>query len=112
MTGKTLSAKELESLQRANLLRETSRIAWQELESFFARGMVVQVAPHLDLVDVAFEISRDNASRLEQWIDDGDITREFDDQAADWSAQNTVVWCVVVKPWILIQPVEDNRTLN
>ena len=112
MAAKKLSAEELETLQRASLLAETSKISWQELESFFARGMIVQVAPHMDLIDVAFEISRDNAGLLEQWIDSGDLTREFDEQAAAWSEDDAVVWCVVVKPWVLVQSVRDDRVLN
>ena len=112
MAAKKLSVEELESLQRASLLGETSKIPWQELETFFARGMVVQVAPHLDLINVALEISRDNARLLEHLIDSGDITREFDEQAAAWSEDDAVVWCVVVKPWVLVQSVRDDRVLN
>jgi len=38
----------------------TSKIAWKELQRFFACGAAVFVAPTLDLVDVAYQFSIDN----------------------------------------------------
>ena len=39
---------------------ETSKIAWRDLQRFFASGSAVFVAPSLDLVDVAYQFSIDN----------------------------------------------------
>ena len=33
---------------------ETAKIAWQELQRFFAQGLAIGVEPELDLVDVAY----------------------------------------------------------
>ncbi len=99
---------ELEKLERAKLNTETATISWKEIEPYFAKGMVIYVAENLDLIDVAFQISRDKTSRVQQWIDKGEILREFDELAARWSEEDTVVWCVVVKPWVLVQESHIN----
>ena len=49
---------ELLSKDKVNL--ETSKIAWQELQRFFASGAAVFVAAELDLVEVAYQFSIDN----------------------------------------------------
>jgi len=48
---------------KAKLNLETSRIHWHELQTYFARGQVVRVAPELDLLEVATELAADNKPR-------------------------------------------------
>jgi len=50
----TLSQQEID---RINLNLETSRIAWEELQRFFASGKAIFVSGTLDLIDVAIQIS-------------------------------------------------------
>lgn len=102
----------IESLERAKLVTETAKIRWQELEIHFARGVVIYVSPALDLVDVAFAVSRDDTEKVTAWIDDQKVLRQFDEQAEVWADEDAVVWCVVVKPWVLVQPLADTRKLN
>ncbi|MEN6585215.1 MAG: DUF2288 domain-containing protein [Sulfuricella sp.] len=87
---------------RVNL--ETSRIPWKELLRFFASGAVIAVSSELDLVDVAFHISQDNKAQVEQWMLAGKVVRVSDEQAKEWLETDAVLWAVVVKPWILVQP--------
>lgn len=94
---------ELEKLEHAKLNSETATIAWKEIEPYFEKGLVVLVNEHLDLVDVAFEISRDNTARVIEWIEQGNLLRDFNDQAARWLEEDAIVWCVVVRPWVLVQ---------
>ena len=106
------ASPDLEQLERKKLVGETAKIRWRELEVFFARGVVIYVATHLDLVNVAWEISRDNTAQLQAWIDDGELLREFDTQASAWSSTDASVWSVVVKPWVLVQAIPDKQVLN
>ena len=87
--------------EKVNL--ETSKIAWKELQRFFASGSAVFVASTLDLVDVAYQISIDNKNLVEQWLQDNLVALVSDQQALKWLESNTEVWAVVVKPWILVQ---------
>ncbi len=108
----SITQEKVDKLEREKLVAETAKIPWMELQVFFTRGMVVYVSEQLDLIDVALELSRDNADQLKQWIDSGELLRNFDEQAKVWSSSNALVWCVVVKPWVLVQPLPDERVLN
>lgn len=88
--------------EKVNL--ETSQIAWEELQRFFASGTAVYVAPDLDLVEVAYQFSMDNKALVEQWMQNGQLGLVSDQQAIDWLEADAQVWAVVVKPWILVQP--------
>lgn len=88
---------------RTTLNLETSRIAWKELLRFFAAGTVIAVDPVLDLVEVAVQISNDNASRIEQWIAEGKIQKVPDELAKAWLEEDASLWAVVVRPWVLVQ---------
>ena len=88
--------------EKVNL--ETSKIAWQELQRFFAGGAAVFVAAPLDLVDVAYQFSIDNKDQVAQWLQTKQIGLVSDQQALEWLEADSEVWAVVVKPWILVQP--------
>ena len=92
------------NLAREKVNLETSQIAWAELQRFFASGAAIYVAPELDLVDVAYQFSIDNKEQVEQWLQSGQVTRVSDQQALTWYQTDAMVWAVVVKPWILVQP--------
>ncbi|MCM0613586.1 DUF2288 domain-containing protein [Marinobacter sediminum] len=82
---------------------ETSRIHWHDLQTYFARGQVVRVAPELDLLEVATELAADNKERFDQWMQQskvGDIAPEI---AQDWYDRNAELWAVVIAPWVLVQ---------
>jgi hypothetical protein len=101
---------EQEQIERARINAETARIVWPELQRFFALGHAVAVAPHLDLVEVAYQISCDNKTQMEQWIKDGDIGVVADTQAIEWLALDALMWSVVVRPWVLVQPVLEEKS--
>jgi hypothetical protein len=96
-----------DDILRANLNRETARIAWKELLRFFAAGTVIAVSEELDLVEVAIQISNDNKAQIEQWMIEKRIGKVSDAQAKDWLETDADLWAVVVRPWILVQPVTE-----
>ncbi len=87
--------------EKVNL--ETSKIAWKELQRFFASGTAVFVASSLDLVDVAYQFSIDNKNQVAQWMKNNQVALVSDQQALNWLESDADVWAVVVKPWILVQ---------
>lgn len=90
---------------RAKLNLETSKIAWKDLQRFFAAGMALAVAEDLDLVEAAFQMSKDNATQIRQWMEAGKFGRVSDEQAAAWFERDTRLWAVVVSPWVLVQQI-------
>lgn len=93
-------------LEKAKVNLETSQIPWVELQRFFASGLAIAVTNDLDLVEVAYQFSADNKAQVEQWLNAKQIGPVSDQQAGDWINNNRDVWAVVVKPWILVQPVK------
>ena len=94
---------ELEPDLRTRLHGETAKIAWPELERHFARGVVVAVAPELDLVEVAFAMASDDKSALEGWLQSQQVAPVSEAQALDYVTRQPTFWAVVVAPWVVIQ---------
>ncbi|BCG63230.1 MAG: hypothetical protein methR_P0926 [Methyloprofundus sp.] len=94
-----------EDLTQDKVNQETSKIAWSELQRFFASGLAVFIAPELDLVEVSDAFSKDNKTLVEQWMQNKQVHLVSDQQATDWIKNNSMVWAVVIKPWILVQNI-------
>jgi hypothetical protein len=94
--------------QRARILGETARIEWSELARWFANGSAIYVAPELDLVETAYQLSQDNAAQFREWMASRQIAHVSDRQAREWHDTKALLWTVVVKPWVLVQPPADD----
>lgn len=88
---------------KARLNLETSRIHWHELQTYFAKGQVVRVAPELDLLEVAVQLTADNKAQFQHWMGQGQVGDVSPDLAGDWYDRNAELWAVVVAPWVLVQ---------
>ena len=93
---------------RTELNLQTAQLRWSELERWFASGGVISVANELDLIDVGARIAADDKEAVQSWMTAGLLGRVTDEKAAVWLSQNTLLWTVVVKPWILVQ---QSRTM-
>ena len=99
-------------MQREELNAETAKIPWKELERFFANGTTIYVSPDLDLIDVAMETCHDNKMKMEQWMASEAVGQVSDDQAIEWLEAGATVWSLVVKPWVLVQPIKAKPIKN
>lgn len=101
-----MSSPALEEVTRAKMNLETARIAWRELQRFFASGAAIYVSPALDLVEVAYRISEDHKEQVLAWMEGGRLAPVSDEQALAWYETSASMWAVVVSPYVLVQPVE------
>ncbi len=101
--------EKLRALLREEIHSETAKIAWTELQRFFAAGKAVYVSPDLDLVEAALQISNDNSALIKQWMANGQLVPVSDEQARYWIDTDATVWAVVVKPWVLVQALKEKR---
>jgi hypothetical protein len=92
---------------RTRLNGETSKIAWNELQKFYAKGRVIGVATEQDLIEIACEVSRDNKEVVEQWLQTGVIFQVDDQMARKWHENKSTHWAVVIAPWVLVQELRD-----
>jgi len=88
---------------RQQLNQETARLAWAELQRFFAQGRVLRVRGGLDLIEMAARMACDEAGALAPALESGDLARVSDEEARDWIGRDAEVWALVVKPWVLVQ---------
>jgi len=99
----TIVPEKDQELIRAKLNSETAKLGWKDLQRFFAGGKLLYVNSDLDLIDVAFAIQQDDRIKVQQWMGQTQLSRVSDLQAKDWFSNNSLLWTVVVKPWILVQ---------
>ena len=92
----------------SDLNRETARIRWRELQTHFAAGRLVLGARELDLLQAAQACARDDSAQVAAWMHNGQLGPVSDDQARQWQAEDAQFWALVIKPWVLIQPVAED----
>lgn len=91
----------------AELIRTTAKVRFSELQRHFAQGIVYVLAEGFDLIDVATKIIADDVQATATLIEEGALSRVEDDQARIWLEQSSVLWCTVVAPYVLVQPIID-----
>lgn len=90
-------------IEREKVHLETSQVVWKDLQRFFASGQAIAVSDELDLVEVAYQVSRDNKCLVEQWMSENKLGKVSDSQAQKWFDSDALLWTVVIKPWVLVQ---------
>ncbi len=101
-----MTASNPQEINRAKLNLETAQIPWRDMQRYFAGGVALYVAPELDLVDAALQISEDNIGQIRVWMGAGQFGKVSDEQAAQWFNADARLWTVVVSPWVLVQPLK------
>ncbi len=101
-----MTTKDQQEIDRVNLNLETNKVAWEELQRFFASGVALFVDDTLDLIDVAIHIAKEKQEQVVQWMENGLVTPVTDEQAKTWEEADAEVWAVVVRPYVLVQSVK------
>lgn len=89
------------------LCRETAKVTWAEIESFFANGSLIMVDKSLDLIKVAVAITNDDSAKMESWMAEKLVLNASDEMALSWHESQSLLWAVVVKPWVLVQELTN-----
>ncbi len=104
-----MTESNLEEVNRAKLNLETAQMAWRDMQRYFASGAAIFVSPDLDLVETGYQMSKDNAGLIQQWMAAAQFGKVTDEQARDWLETDALLWVVVVSPWVLVQPVVADK---
>ena len=92
---------------KARLNAETAKIAWHELQKHYAAGNVLAVEQGADLIQVAITMHQDDRAQIETWLTGGVIAEVSDAQAQAWYSSDSILWAIVLPPFVLVQPVAD-----
>jgi|GEM_PF-2016171 len=96
----------LSAEDKIDLVKQTAKIPWAELERFFAAGKVIEVEPPLNLVTVGLALKDDDVAQFNEWINANKIAPINDESAQLLHDQNASVWALAVAPWVLIQKMQ------
>lgn len=92
----------------ARLNGETAKIHWRQLQKHYASGSVIAVSAGFDLIKVAIALHLDDTAQIKQWLAQELVTEVSDTQAQRWYDKNTLVWALVIPPFVLIQETKLN----
>lgn len=87
----------------AQLLGETAQISWAEVMPQFAKGNVLWLASHQDLIAVAEHIINDDKKQVSALMQQKALHILTDEIALDYAQRDPELWAVVVTPWVLVQ---------
>ena len=91
--------------QRINL--ETARIGWQELQRFFAMGVLIVIERDMDLISMASAFIDDDSDQIQSLMADRNVRKAGTGGAKRWNQVNAEFWAVVVAPWVLVQEIDQ-----
>lgn len=94
---------------RERYQQEAATIGFEELQKHFAKGILINVDPALDLIEVAVAMHRDDTAVIEDWMGSQQLERAHDEHAKKWLAEQTVFLAVTVAPWVLVQEQTGRR---
>lgn len=92
----------------ARLNGETAKIQWHQLQKHYASGSVIAVAIGFDLIKVAIALHQDDTAQIKQWLAQELVTEVTDLQAQRWYNENTLVWALVIPPFVLVQETKPS----
>ena len=90
----------------ARLNGETAKIEWHQLQKHDATGSAVAVDKGFDLIKVAIALNQDDTEQVKQWLAEGKMSDVSNQQAQSWYDQNSLVWALVLPPFVLVQEVK------
>jgi hypothetical protein len=89
---------------KMSLAKEMGPAEWSLIEPHYDRGVLVHVDKSLDFLDVAVRIAKDDADFIKQQMTLLKIKKVDPDNVEDIKQSAKVFTCVVVAPFVLIQP--------
>lgn len=92
----------------ARLNGETAKIEWHQLQKHYATGSVIAVEIGFDLIKVAIALHQDDTAQVKRWLTEGLLSEVSDKQAQAWYDQKSLVWALVIPPFVLVQEVKTN----
>ncbi len=97
-------------LNEAEKLEKYSGIVdWQYLKTHFEKGVLLYVDASLQLAEVGKAIAVDDRSQVDRLLKTGDLLKPGPPHAEYWESTQAKFTAMVVSPFILIQPLEEEN---
>ena len=102
------SETDAELIQRLN--GETAKIEWHQLQKHYASGNVLLINQDYDLIKVAMAMHRDDTEQIKQWLEKSAVGEVSDSQAQFWYDNHSIVWALVIPPFVLVQEINATKS--
>lgn len=95
-----------DSLTPAEKLEKYSgNVDWSYLRPHFQAGNLIYVDPSLDLKAAGLAFAHDDQGQVRQWLKSGDLVQPCELHAEHWENEKTEFRAMIVRPFILAQPI-------
>lgn len=82
-------------------------VDWSYLKPHYEAGAMVYVDPALDLKTAGIAFTEDNTAQVQAWLKSGDLVQPCDLHVAHWLQTKTRFNAMIVRPFVLAQPVQS-----
>ena len=98
-----------EATTEEKLEKYTGEVDWTYLEPHYRNGALLYVDPTLSLTEVGKALADDNAAKVQEWKERGDLVTPSTPHAFYWDESGATFRALVVSPFVLIQPIPDGK---
>jgi hypothetical protein len=92
--------------QGEKLVKYSGEVDWNYLRPHFQASNMIYVDPSLELKTAGLAFASDDQALVQKWLKCGDLVQPCDLHAAHWEKEQTRFQAMIVRPFILAQPIE------
>jgi len=107
MLNDQYSPAEDNSSDEEKLEKYSGNVDWSYLKPHFEAGSMIYVDPSLDLKTAGLAFANDDQAQVQAWLKAGDLVQPCDLHAEHWKDSNTHFNAMIVRPFVLAQPISE-----
>jgi len=89
------------------IAKYTGDVDWEYIKPHYLAGNIIYVDPSLNLAKVGAAFAEDNKEQVNTWLKKADIIQPGHHHADWWEHDQTRFNALIMKPFVLIQPIES-----
>ncbi len=91
--------------QEEKLEKYQGDVEWSYLKAHFSSGALIYVDPCIKLKEAGLAFANDSKEIVEKWLKEGDLVQPCQQHADHWEYNNTRFNTMIVRPFVLAQPI-------
>jgi hypothetical protein len=107
MLNDQLSPAEDNSSDEEKLEKYSGNVDWSYLKPHYEAESMIYVDPALDLKTAGLAFANDDQVQVKAWLKSGDLVQPCELHAKHWQASNTHFNAMIVRPFVLAQPISE-----
>jgi len=87
------------------IAKYTGEVDWSYIKPHYKSGAMIYVDPELNLTEVAEAFTKDDKSKVQDWLKSADLVKPSHLHEDWWEHDQTRFTAVVITPFVLAQPI-------